>query len=241
MHDHNLDDLIIDNIEPKNSKTKSFLTIIALLIVILIVAIILTKIILKDSNENTLMLEENDTEMISPELTLQNDIKNPLDTEETVLSNIEKSNTKIAVSAPLPRPEPKKVHTIKKEVAKRIVPSTVTISQEFSHESPVKPITKKIPERKRPKKVAPQKVAPKTPKTTAKQIYYIQVGSFKKTPSSRFLSVITNSGFSYKISSSSASGTKKLLIGPYTNKASVYSALVHVKDRINKSAFVVKK
>ena len=71
MHDHNLDDLIIDNIEPKNSKTKSFLTIIALLIVVLIVAIILTKNILKTPDENFLAFKEDTTELIAPELQLK--------------------------------------------------------------------------------------------------------------------------------------------------------------------------
>ncbi len=71
MHDHNLDDLIIDNIEPNNSKTKSFLTIIALMIVVLIVAIILTKILLKTPDENALAFEEDATEMIAPELKLK--------------------------------------------------------------------------------------------------------------------------------------------------------------------------
>jgi len=71
MNDHNLDDLIIDDIEPKNSKTKSFLTIIALLIVLLIVAIILTETMLKIPNSDKLNFEDNNSEFISPELTLQ--------------------------------------------------------------------------------------------------------------------------------------------------------------------------
>ncbi|MEN8726942.1 MAG: hypothetical protein ABF276_03155, partial [Sulfurovum sp.] len=88
MHDHNLDDLIIDNIEPKNSKTKSFLTIIALLIVVLIVAIILTKILLKTPNGNGLAFEENVTEMIAPELQLKETPQPQKAKEEPSLSNI---------------------------------------------------------------------------------------------------------------------------------------------------------
>jgi len=65
--------------------------------------------------------------------------------------------------------------------------------------------------------------------------------SFSKTPSSRFLSVITNAGFTYKITSASSNGTKKLLIGPYLDKASAVDALAGVKNRINKSAFVIKR
>lgn len=81
MHDHNLDDLIIDNIEPKNSKTKSFLTIIALLIVVLIVAIILTKILLKTPDKDVLAFEEDTTELIAPELQLK-EVPKPQEVKE---------------------------------------------------------------------------------------------------------------------------------------------------------------
>ena len=97
MHDHNLDDLIIDNIEPKNSKTKSFLTIIALLIVVLIVAIILTKILLKTPNGNGLTFEQNATEMIAPELKLKETPKSEKAKEEPSLSNIIESKLKAPV------------------------------------------------------------------------------------------------------------------------------------------------
>lgn len=71
MNDHNLDDLIIDTVAPKNSKTKSMLTIVALLIIVLIVAIILTKTLLISPETDELSFEENISEMIAPELKLQ--------------------------------------------------------------------------------------------------------------------------------------------------------------------------
>jgi cell division septation protein DedD len=43
------------------------------------------------------------------------------------------------------------------------------------------------------------------------------------------------------ITTPSSKGIKKLLIGPYQDRAAVDSALVRVRDTINKSAFVVKK
>ena len=85
MYDHNLDDLIIDNIEPKNNKTKSFLTIIALLIVVMIVAIILTKILLKTPNNNDLAFEEDVSEMIAPELKLKERAKTPETVQEPTI------------------------------------------------------------------------------------------------------------------------------------------------------------
>jgi len=265
MNDHNLDDLIIDNINPKNSKTKSFLTIIALAIVVLIVAIILTKIILKDPNEHV-VLEEDHTEMISPELTLQSVAKKePVAPKASKLESIknglalhteEKTKpTQIILKKPVVL-EPKKIVEVK--------PTTVEITKEFSQDSNIdtekevklasqkKLLAEKIAKDKKlleekhlteikEKQKAQDKKELQTKKVTLSNGFFIQVGSFTQTPSTRFLSVIKNSGFSYKITPPSATGTKKLLIGPYTSRAEVDTALVRVKDRINKSAFVVKK
>jgi len=337
MHDHNLDDLIIDNIEPKNSKTKSFLTIIALSIVVLIVAIILTKILLKTPNGNRLAFEENTTEMIAPELQLKETPKSQKVKEEPSLSKIIESKLKVpavetkkpvVIEAPAvvikkeePKPEiklpeiPKVVETKKEAVLSNIldqeikapVPETkkpvivqeplptikekeakdaadiaywkamqekrkaehiakesltlkeptVVIKEEKTEKvvkeavqikEPVKPKKVKTavvktpkpvvtPVKKPVKKPVTSKPAPKAVSTTR---YYVQVGSFRTQPSSRFVSVIRNNGFRYTIKRSS-DGTKKLLIGPYNDRTSVNRALVQVRDRINKSAFVVKR
>lgn len=264
MHDHNLDDLIIDNIEPKNRKTKSFLTIIALLIVVLIVAIILTKILLKTPENDGLKVEDDTTEMIAPELKLQaapKKVEKPKD--ELSLSNIIEQEIKHPAAEPK-KPEviekPKSVETPvpvkKEEKTEEIMEETVTITKEYTQipqqeKKPVKVIEAPKPEKvvapvvtEIPKPiVVPKKVTqPVTPpKAVATTTYYIQVGSFSQDPSSRFLSVIKNSGFNYQITKASSKGIKKLLIGPYASRASVDTALVRVRDRINKSAFVVKK
>lgn len=255
MHDHNLDDLIIDNIEPKNRKTKSFLTIVALLIIVLIVAIILTKILLKTPEDNKLKVEDDTTEMIAPELKLQavpKKVEKPKD--ELSLSNIIEQEIKH------PAEEPKKPKAIEKpetiEEPEEVLKETVTITKEYTQipqaeKKPVKVIEVPKPEKvaapvvtEIPKPVVVPKKVPQTvtpPKAVAKTTYYIQVGSFSQNPSSRFLSVIKNSGFSYHITKASPKGIKKLLIGPYESRASVDTALVKVRDRINKSAFVIKK
>ncbi len=309
MHDHNLDDLIIDNIEPKNSKTKSFLTIIALSIVVLIVAIILTKILLKTPNENGLAFEENITEMIAPELKLKETPTSQKEKEEPSLSKIIESELKVPavetkkpvvieepavvikkepvlsniidqeikapvpetkkpviVQAPLPTIEAKEAKDAAdiaywkamqekrkaEEMAKESVTikeTTVVIKEEKTEEAvkevvqikePIKPKKVKTAVVKTPKPVVTPVATTPVPKSVSTTKYYVQVGSFRTNPSSRFISVIKNNGFQYTIKRAS-DGTRKLLIGPYKDRASVNQALVNVKDRINKSAFVVKR
>lgn len=273
MHDHNLDDLIIGNIEPENGKTKSFLTIIALLIVVMIVAIILTKILLKTPDTNKLAIEENMTEMIAPELKLQEAAKEEKTENEPSLSSIVESE----ISPPAAETKDLVEKEDPDETVKEEVPPSNTAEEELEaphvetksqvSEAEQSPIVKEqMPEKaaeesveetaeetteetveitkeytQTPAQIKKPVVTPDVPKIIPSQTYYIQVGSFTQDPSERFLSAIKNSGFSYSITSATGSGSRKLLIGPYKDKPSADSALSQVKDRINKSAFIIKK
>ena len=272
MNDHNLDDLIIDNIKPKNAKTKNMLTIVALLIVLFIVAIILTSVVLDDPKSDPAILETNDTEMVSPELTLQNVTQDKKEKKEPKLNEIIEEELNKPVKAPKATEQeeekkvvaPKPAVITKPEVVEKIEApkveapvvekKSVEITKEFE-QSPAnteeKAAAKKVSEKEKtthePEHAAKKASTPKTPpaaKVTpaASAItYYIQVGSYKGVPSKRFLTVIKNNGFHYKITAPAANGNKKLLIGPYSSRKSVDTALIRVRDLINKSAFVVKK
>lgn len=259
MPDHNLDDLIIDTIEPKNSKTKSFLTIIALAIIVLIIAIILTKIILKKPNAE-ILAEENSTEMISPDLTLQAAIEEKV-IQKPLIPTTEKIKPEVHL-APTIKPivtSTKKVkdidtsiqeETTRKEAAKKEADEAAKLHALQLKEQLEKEQRIKKEADKKAKALAIQKETARQEKVLAKKAveskkvlnpYFIQVGSFSKTPSQQFLSIIKNSGFTYQITTPSPQGTKKLLIGPYTNKATAETALRKVKDRINKSAYIIRK
>jgi DedD protein len=260
MNDHNLDDLIIDTMEPNNNKAKSFLTIIALIIVALIVGIMFIKTMESDPKNTNIGLEENMTDLISSELTLKSDAKIDAPKEESKLSSMIEEK----LATPAKTEEIKKETVVVKEevsvpkkVAATPVPKTpkVPAKTEVAKKAPAKPVeTEKVVvpkstyhEKIEPKKTtvkaepAPKVVVPKPNHPAATVHYYIQVGSFSQTPSTRFLNTIKKHGFSYKITTAAAKGTKKLLIGPYPSRAEADTALVHVKDRINKGAFIVKK
>jgi DedD protein len=260
MNDHNLDDLIIDNIDPKNSKTKSFLTVIALAIVVLIVAIILTKIILKDPNEKAL-LEEDNTELISPELTLQSvtkeTVKAPSIKEELTIKPkkeavVKPKTIEIVKETKSPVNNIVKVDEAKLASDKKALEESIAQAKK-EHELKMAAQIKKqkeleikhLAETKAQQEADAKKVLESKTREAKKVLatsgYFIQVGSFTQSPSARFLSVIKNSGFNHQITAPSSNGTKKLLIGPYGTRAEVDAALVRVRDRINKSAFVVKK
>ncbi len=244
MTDHNLDDLIIDNIEPKNRKTKSFLTIIALFIVVLIVAIILTRTLLKTPDTNPLIIEEDTVELIAPELKLQEKPQKVEKVDELTLESIIEEEPKapeVQIEEPVDIPEVIKIEK-KIEVPEPIIPAPVEPpkkEEKIPEPEPVKEVKKEVP-LPPAKPVVKKPVAKKTDAVSSLK-YYIQVGSFSKDPSARFLSVVKNSGFNYQLTKANVKGIKKLHIGPYKTRAEVNVALKKVKDRINKSAFVIKK
>jgi DedD protein len=302
MHDHNLDDLIIDNIEPKNSKTKSFLTIIALLIVVLIVAIILTKILLKTPDKDVLAFEEDTTELIAPELQLkevpkpqevkeepslsdtieskpqapvveakETEIIEKTDTvieKEVVLSNIEDQEVEAPVaqstetivqksSGTQEEQEAKNASDIaywKKVQAERKAEKLAyeaqgleippVVANEEKTEEAVQPRTVKTakPVVTPVKQPEPKPVATKpVPKAVPTGRYYVQVGAYREEPDARFMSVIRNNGYHYIMTEPNRSGLKKLLIGPYRDRASVERALRDIQDRVHKSAFITTR
>jgi len=268
MNDHNLDDLIIPNSEQKSSKAKSILTIIALLIIVLIVAIILTSVVLDDKTDNQNLPEENETEMVSPELTLANagkvkepkaepklneiieeELNKPVKSKKAPVTLDSKPAAVAKTEVPAPvAPEPEVEKTPVAEPSSE--PETKNVAIDNNYEQKPEPIEEpeapkvETPKAKMPKAVAPvvtKKPVKRTAPKTVSNAYYIQVGAYRESPSKQMLRSIRNSGFHYTITAPNAKGTKKLLIGPYSDREAANVALVRVKDRINKSAFVTKK
>jgi len=251
MNDHNLDDLIIDTVAPKNNKTKSLLTIIALFIVVLIVAIILTKTLLKSPENDELNFEENISEMIAPELKLQKPSKEvkvakPEEKEGLSLSTIIKE--KITAPEEVKKPEDEiPTVAVKEEPVNETVKETITITEDMTEPVIKEAVKPKIEEKKPlPKPISKPVKKPtpvkKSPKVTLSGTYYVQVSSFKSAkPSKRLLSVIKSNGFTSHVSPPDKTGYKKLLIGPYKTRVDVDKARDIVRNRILKSAFVVQR
>jgi len=224
---------------------KSFLTIIALFIVVLIVSIILTKIILKEPTADPLA-EENETETISPELTLQS-VKPTKDQTQSEEKSSNLRPEEIAQPTLTEKPKLSSVAT-KPKIVEPQVPKfheQTDIAQESEVVAQKSKTTQTTPKRliekaKEHPTSRPVNIPQKSQHAMSEK-YYIQVGSFKKTPSRQFLEIIKKSGYHYTITPVTANGTKKLLIGPYRDRATVNRALVRVRDRINKSAFVYKE
>ena len=90
------------------------------------------------------------------------------------------------------------------------------------------------------KKPIPPKAVPLVQKGIGH--YYIQVGSFAGKPNDALLYKITRLGYQYKLIQFPVGNKQitKLLIGPYTQKNLASHTLPHVKQQIQKSAFIAE-
>jgi len=256
MKDHNLDDLIIDDIKPEKNKGKGILTIVALLITLLIVAIVMTRMFLSENDQNGTTMEQKQEDMISPELTLDTS-KKEIESDKKELEQLSSMMEETLAEKPA---EPIKSETVQINEAaepaatapsmKETIAAKPTETEKAPAQEPLRKPSEKVAPTATPKaSEAPvatakpskpskpavtkpvRKPAPSKPKASSGS-YYIQVGSFSKRPDKRFLSTITKNGFHYKLYKG------KLLIGPYSNDTAARRDLPRVKSKINKGAFV---
>ncbi len=261
MSNNNLDDLIVDEI-PEKSKGKGLLAVFALLVAVLVVAIIMTRMIINGDEENsTVVKEPTQEDMISSELQLAPSNHDPK-ADKKELDQLSSILEDELTNKPPKRTRGSKPIVKARERSNDIKPDTAIVGSNDTAEAKVEEsanIDQDLPakddrqaqqpaERSTKAENSPQKPAhrqaqrskpveskrPVAAQPSSRGNYYIQVGSFANKPSQRFLSIITKSGFRYKLKAG------KLLIGPYSSRSAAQSNLPKVKDRISKGAFIKK-
>ncbi|WP_200762398.1 SPOR domain-containing protein [Nitrosophilus alvini] len=213
-----LDDIILD----KNGDNKRDIKKIALIAAALLILLIVVIAIVKTGGEK----DDQISDLLS----------------ETQEFQAESESGAAFEQVPIIKEEPKSdeefekiVEEIKEEKKAEEVPAETpkTVQKEEK-----KPEIKK----EEPKKQTLVAKKEKT-ETLIKSGYYIQVGAFfKNPPSKEYLSKIKQNGFEYVIKTviKDSHEIKKVLIGPYVSKAEAREALMKIKRKINKDAFIVK-
>lgn len=72
----------------------------------------------------------------------------------------------------------------------------------------------------------------------SKKYYYVQVGSFKRKPTSKYLAKISRLGLPYKVKKTHI---YKVMVGPYKKETTARKKLQTVHRKLNKSAFITKQ
>jgi len=233
-----VDNLISGDLQPPKNRLHTILTIIALFIIVLMSTIIATKIILDDSQNDDKVLQDPDTirdpELIKDETkkkdnqTIKPETKSIYDIanyEDTTIDSIDSEEATSIMDVG----ESNSVKKSNDETTK-----SSDDPQEESKKEPKEDVNTQPKEEIKPKEEAKTHSVP----TSSNGKYYIQVGSFVEVPGKRFLNIIKANGFRYIIRQSGSN--KKLLIGGYSSRSQAAKALIDIKDKINKNAFITR-
>ncbi|WP_457606584.1 SPOR domain-containing protein [Nitratifractor sp.] len=241
MNDHNLDDLIIGEPDHGGGKSKSFLTLVALLLIILIVGIVLVKLIL-GGGEEELSEKSSPTELTSvvnpgmekAEATQKRAHEEPIPEELKPIT--EERLTPPPVSKPKAQPKPKSA--VKKPTA-----SKPTVKKPEAKPTPKptpKPTAKSQTKPKAERKpTSPSKLFKQKDAAASGKSYYIQVGSFKRPPTQKFLDEMKAKGYEPIIVKSGQ--MIKVRVGPYGSYGDAKAKLPEIKEKLGISGFVVRK
>lgn len=254
-----LDDLIIsENIGSNkgSGSSKSILTMIGLVLAVLIGAILLTKVVLEEPQKPKIPLEENltnsalvQTDMnesnlsdINESMMIESNTSMPVNEEvNTSIKEVSTSTNNNSVTPP-PVVVPKKVveKTIKKDSVKKLLPAKDKVNTQEATKTVKKDLNKTVSNASKTETTTAKQNTNTTKEQTNNETYYVQVGSFSNKPNDSFISIINKNGYTHKVVTSQ-NGSSKILIGPYSGREKASVALVKIKDRINKSAFLVKQ
>jgi DedD protein len=243
---------LMKNIANDNSNNmKKYLIIAGLVFVIFVIGIVIAKFAFGTSKDNTQVIlpPEPTTKTQKSDTELFNSI--PVEQTDTVDNNIQ------------PKVE-KKPQTEETEQKQNIVaqPTQENVTEFKKPEpiktvKPVKPEVKQVQSSQPTKTEVPKKVVKTVSKAKPKPVqikkktihkkvlvrnYYIQVAAVTRgEPSKKFLKLIKENGFNYKISEVAIKDKKikRVLIGPFT-KIEAQKELSKVKAKITASAFIKK-
>jgi len=215
--------LIADDLKPPKNRIHTILTIIALFIIVLMSTIIATKIILDDSQKDENLLQDPDS-IRDPDLIVDETKK--LEENETL-----KPETKSIYD--IASYEDEAIDGIDNEEATSImdVEKSNSVANENNETTNTETTNNETLSNTQTIPLPVEESKPKTNSvpTTTDGTYYIQVGSFVEKPGERFLNIIKEQ-----------KKKKKLLIGGYESKNQAAKALIDIKDKINKNAFITR-
>ena len=247
MSDSNtLDDLILNDPEPDNSKSKGILILLGLVVLLIIVGAILAKMIFSSPDD----VKQESNKDVKKEVNLSSKTKDnknlqsmpedadlaPLD--DTAMPNAD--TVSVDEKAKDKKTEDKKnsneAMTITKAEPKDNIDNEANMEAQKEQEKP-KPKAKPKPKPKIERVVHHTKPKPKHIIGGHGNVY-IQVGSFSKGPTESFINKIIRAGFRYRIKE--VNGFRRVLVGPFSSEAEASRYLSKIKAQISPSAFIKK-
>jgi len=226
-----LSDIVLEKGDSKTIKLKRILILVAFLILVFLVALASMKMMNKDGGKETSKL------ILPPEPTTQ---EVPVAKDDQLFKQvpiIEENPKKESFEEMIKTLKEKEVQKQEEAKGKENVQPTQPTKTE-----PVKTVETKGKEEAPKKEVAkPKEPAPQA-SASADAGIYIQVGAVATNPEQKVLNDIKSKGFDYKLYKTVVNGNNvtKILIGPYAKGEDAQSALVSIRESLNKNAFIYR-
>ncbi len=250
---HNLDDLIIDEPELESPKPKNLLSKLALIIIVLIVGIVISKLIISDKGDPVETVKDKELAQITDPSQTDPEIAK-LAKEESFEKDggaLDKDLTPINQETPKEDDINLEDTNFDSDYGSANFTPVQNLNQPETKPqvNKPKPTPKPAAPAKEPPKPKPAPVKQQKPKqkpTTPKPVkraslvgkYFIQVGSFSKKPSPKYLNSIKQKGYTPFVIESG--NLYKVRVGPFNSFADAKAKLPAVNSALNTQGFVVK-
>jgi DedD protein len=227
VNNQELNNIILDSVEEETvSNSKKTLMIGAALVVVFFIAVGVLRTVGGDDDKkkNNMILPPEPTKKVDQSPIFEKvPVKDSAEMDEKFEKIIKEIKQK---TEPEPRVEPKPVVA---STPKPVEPTRPAINRNVPKEEVIA---------KEPRYVAPAGAVSDT-----KSGFYIQVGAFYSLqPSTKLLNNIKAEGFNYDIYKTKVNSKNitKVIIGPYNTKTEAKNNLTSVREKINKSAYILK-
>jgi len=248
--DQELGNIMLENSSNEENK-KKYLVLGLVLVVLFLLTIIIIRLLTDSSKEDPFTADKTQSLEVA-KTQEENNIEENFQKimNDRVKKNNEVKNEEIISEEKLNALKPKVVEPKEEAISNDDLDETIKKIEEKKKEIVKKPEPKKVVKKEEPKSVV-KKEEPKrsikdlvqSSSSSAPKGYFVQIGAFTKTPSNSYINKIRNAGLKYKIYKVEVKGKlyNKVLIGPYSSRATAKQNIDNIKKKMNiSSAYVLK-
>jgi len=244
--DTELGNIMLDNPSSNEENNKKKYLILGLILVILfLLTIIVIRLLTDDSKEDSFTTNKTnpiETKTLNDDSNIEENFQKIMNeriqknTQKEEVSSEEKIDSINAKKEPTQEEDKKSTNDILDETIKKIEAEIKPKKQELKKVIPKKEVIRKTPTQS-------VKDLVKDISSSAPKGYFVQIGAFSKKPSNSYISKIKNANLKYKIHQVEVKGKlfNKVLIGPYSSRASATGNIENIKKKLNlSSAYILK-
>lgn len=247
--DQELGNIMLETSSSNEENKKKYLVLGLVLVVLFLLTIIIIRLLTDSSKEDPFTADKTESLEVAKsqeESNIEENFQKIMN--DRIKKNNEEKNEEIIseekLNAIQPKVEPKKESISENDLDETIKKIEEKKKEVVKKPEPVKVVKKEAP--KVEKKVEPKKSIKdlvQSTSTAAPKGYFVQIGAFTKKPSNKYINNIRNAGLKYKVYQVEVKGKlyNKVLIGPYSSRASAKQNIEDIKKKLNiSSAYVLK-